>query len=161
MTHTRVPPPRSRSKDIVLVGLAVIGAGLLSATPAASQAGDATPPPFEAYLATETFRGTPVPPKLDRLTIRPAYRPIIHQEAKDGPNFAGAYTVVTYGCGTGCQVVLVINARTGKVHTAPAAASYGVSYRRKSRLLVFNADPVNRIKAQYFVFHRGKFRQIR
>lgn len=161
MIHLQVKSRPNKLKGKAVSAVIGIAAGLLVAMLATSQAAEATSPRFSAYPATETFRGTPRSPQLKGLTIRRAYRPIIRQEAKRGPNFAGAYTVVTYGCGTGCLAVLVISARTGEVFTAPAAASYGVSFRRKSRLLVINADPVYLVKAQYFEFRRGKFRPVR
>ena len=117
-------------------------------------------PKFSAYPATAKFQGTPAAAKLKGLTIPARWQLLVREMAKKGPNFAGAYTVVTYGCGTGCQVVLVIDARTGKIHSTPEPATYGTAHRRDSRLLVFNADPVHKLKVKYYVFKDGKFRKL-
>lgn len=145
---------RRRAIPFTAAGMMLVGCSAVAGSATAA-------PSFTTYPAKERFRGTPAAPRFGDLPIRNAHKPIIGETVRRGPNFAGAYTVVTYGCGTGCQVVLVVSARTGKVVAAPMAASYGVSFRRSSRLLVFNADPVNGTKAKYFVFNRGKFRAVR
>ena len=81
--------------------------------------------------------------------------------AARGPNFAGAYTVVTWGCGTACKVIAVVDARNGNVAFAPGAASAGVTIRRGSRLLVVNADKFMNQPARYLVFENGTFRKVR
>jgi len=67
------------------------------------------------------------------------YRTRLREGAAEGPNFAGRYTVVYWGCGTGCQVVAVVDARTGRLSRQTLLTSNGVQYRRDSRLLF--ADP--------------------
>ena len=43
------------------------------------------------------------------------FRTRITKEALQGPNFAGHYTVATWGCGTGCTEFAIVNAKTGTV----------------------------------------------
>ena len=43
------------------------------------------------------------------------YRTRIRDGLKAGPNFADHYTVIQFGCGTGCSCVYVADNRTGKV----------------------------------------------
>jgi hypothetical protein len=38
---------------------------------------------------------------------------------KDGPNFAGAYSLVQIGCGTGCSRAYIADNRTGRVFKLP------------------------------------------
>lgn len=118
-------------------------------------------PPFAKYPATASHSGAPAVPNFAGLNIPARHLPLITEAARKGPNFARAYTVVTFGCGTGCQSVLVIDARNGTVWTTPKPATHGVSYRKDSRLLVSNADPVHRLKAKWLVFNGKQFRQIR
>ena len=40
---------------------------------------------------------------------------MIRNGAKDGPNFAGHYTIVFWGCGAGCISLALADAITGKV----------------------------------------------
>jgi hypothetical protein len=95
-------------------------------------------PRFQDYPATARLQGAPVPPKLspDDERLRTALR----RGAARGPNFAGAYTVVIWGCGTSCQSGAVIDARTGRVWSLPHSFVRGADFRLASRLFV--ADPV-------------------
>ncbi len=38
---------------------------------------------------------------------------------KDGPNFAGAYSLIQIGCGTGCSRAYIADNRTGRVFEFP------------------------------------------
>ncbi|HEV1284808.1 MAG TPA: hypothetical protein VNU44_05835 [Bryobacteraceae bacterium] len=68
----------------------------------------------------------------------------LQDAAKEGPDFAGQYTVVRWGCGSNCAVLAVVNARTGKIYRFPFIAAGGVyippdhviSYRLNSSLLI-------------------------
>ena len=52
-------------------------------------------------------------------------------------NFAGHYIVTSWGCGSMCQMVAVINVLDGDVFF-PFTASFGVCYRADSSLLISN-----------------------
>jgi len=39
-----------------------------------------------------------------------------------GPNFAGHYRVVNWGCGTGCLMMVVVDLKTGTVYPPPMSA---------------------------------------
>src|ERR1035438_1603912 len=43
----------------------------------------------------------------------------MREGAAMGPNFAGHYTIVTWGCGSSCVSAVVVNANTGAVHRLP------------------------------------------
>lgn len=64
------------------------------------------------------------------------YKTTLLQGLKDGPNFALNYTVVEVGCGTACQLVVVVDSKGEIVHTDQACV--GTDYRLNSRLLVIN-----------------------
>jgi len=66
------------------------------------------------------------------------FRTVLRQGARVGPNFAGHMTVVTWGCGTSCIVLAVVDARTGTVYSSPKGAGDTVEYRLNSRLLVID-----------------------
>ena len=141
---------------MLFAAAALVGFGL-SSQPAAAHSAAV----FAAFPAKDRFRGKPRRPNFQGVFVPRVYKRAIIRAARRGPNFAGAYTVATFGCGTGCQAVLVISAKTGRIYKAPEAATHGVTFRRNSRFLVFNADPVHRFRARFFVFERGRFREIR
>lgn len=96
------------------------------------------PPIFTNYSATEKFSGTPAPVNLTSHPQARRFRTVLQQGAKQGPNFAGKYTVVTWGCGTSCQSVGIINAETGSVYMLKSPAEAGVKFQLDSRLLIVN-----------------------
>lgn len=63
------------------------------------------------------------------------------KEGTDGicANFDGAFTVVTWGCGTECQDGAMIDRTDGKVYWLPDVASYGYEYHAESSLLLVNS----------------------
>ncbi len=62
--------------------------------------------------------------------------------ACDTANFAGHYTLVSNGCGTECQLNLLIDRHTGKIHDVPFSAR-GIDYRTDSRMLIVNPPEEN------------------
>lgn len=75
----------------------------------------ATAPSFEDFAVTSSFTGKPAAPDLTSHPQAPHFRTVLRQESSRGPNFAAHYTVVQIGCGTGCNHVAVVDARSGKV----------------------------------------------
>lgn len=95
-------------------------------------------PTFAQFPARSSVpRARPVAPVLDTPAAR-RYRTVIRRGAARGPNFAGAFTVVLWGCGTECQQLAIVDARTGRVFVASFVTTAGVSFRRESRLLIAN-----------------------
>jgi hypothetical protein len=114
-------------------------------------------PRFEDYPVKEIFQGPPAPVDFTRLPEPGPMSPgravdfdqWLIEKAKEGPNFAGHYTLIEWGCGTECQNHMIIDAITGKGYSLPAYSeenphnhlitTRGVSVRLDSRLLI--ADP--------------------
>ncbi len=110
-------------------------------------------PRFEDYPAqAETVRPVPVDLKGNAEARR--FRTMLRDGAAEGPNFAGHYTIVGWGCGAACLSWAVVDATTGKVHFDPAtklvsAAHVSVDeddgnvlrFRRDSRLLIVLGAP--------------------
>lgn len=61
-------------------------------------------------------------------------------------DFAGLYRVVTVGCGTSCEAVVIVDASNGQVFTGPTA-EFGIAYQVDSRLIAVN--PIERVTAAY------------
>lgn len=51
-------------------------------------------------------------------------------------NFAGHFVVLTWGCGSFCQVVAMVDVNSGRVHFSPFSTSLGAEFRLDSTLFV-------------------------
>ena len=100
-------------------------------------------PEFEAYATSETFLGKPALPILTTPRQR-SYRTTILLGAQNGPNFAGRYRIIMWGCGSGCVGFFVADAQTGRVYDAPfdyvdfpvwGVHPYGLEFKDDSTLL--------------------------
>jgi len=98
------------------------------ANAAMAQTGPA--PRFEDYPAAEIFTGTPANPRLvttEERTFRTRIREGVSKGAgvlregreQPGPNFAGHYIVITWACGSPCEMMAVVDARTGQIYYPP------------------------------------------
>jgi hypothetical protein len=98
-------------------------------------------PRFQDYPAQVRFRGRSAVPDFNSDPSARQFRTVIRTAAARGPNFAGAWTVVIWGCGTSCQSGVMVDARSGQIIDLPQPFTRDADYRRDSRLLV--ADPVD------------------
>lgn len=115
------------------------------------------------------------------------YRTQLRGWAREKPNFAGHYILATWGCGTGCTQIAVIDALTGKVFHPPGVRTNSIvdvdgellvdgdssprredfgalRYSADSRLLVLIGMPENRAENRgisYFVWEDDRLRRIR
>ncbi len=94
-------------------------------------------PRFADYRVDSLFRGVPAPVDFTSDPDSRRFRTVITAAAARGPNFAGHYTVASWGCGSPCQENVVLDARTGRI-MASLNTSLGVRYRPDSRLLIAN-----------------------
>jgi hypothetical protein len=110
---------------------AVAALALVWAAPAAPQSerggdvGDCTislarlpssTPLYRDFPAAGDFRGKPA--ALDLASNRDArqFRTVLTAGAAKGPNFAGHFTVVGWGCGSACLAWAIVDATSGKVY---------------------------------------------
>lgn len=135
-------------------------------------------PRFEDYPATPGNR-PPVEPDVRTHPRSRMFRTRIREGARKGPNFAGHYTIVAWGAGTGALGWAIVDADTGKVFHpdnfqytdnllvddalyAPEGSL--VKYRLDSRLLVviggINEATENR-GISYFLWDAGVLKRIR
>ena len=56
--------------------------------------------------------------------------------------FAGHYTFATWGCGSPCQMHVLIDRRSGKIYDAPDS-SVGSEFKKDSRMLIINPPEEN------------------
>lgn len=138
------------------------------------------PPRFDQYPAVEPFTGHIAKPDVHTQPMARLFRTRIREGAQTGPNFAGHYTLVFWGCGAGCLGLAIVDANTGKVFFPPNLGSVDnlnvayeelespdgrlVQFQRDSRLLVviggINEAPELR-GISYFVWEGHKMRRIR
>jgi hypothetical protein len=72
-------------------------------------------PVFEDFPAVEIFKGKPARVDLGSHPDAHRFRTRLTQGAAKGPNFAGHFTVVMWHCGTSCQTMALVDAKTGPV----------------------------------------------
>ena len=71
-------------------------------------------PRFESY-AVKVWRGKPAPLNTRSHRLARMYRTSVREQMREaGVNFAGHYTVAAMGCGTGCSITAIVDARTGQ-----------------------------------------------
>ncbi len=122
---------------------------------------------FEDFSVPEVFTGKPAGPVLITSEER-RYQTVIRQGitkgwgvedgatgkelAVAGPNFAGHYVIVTWGCGSPCLMAAIVDLKTGRVFPPPfhhgpghsyfqvpwAFPAQALAYRLNSRLLIAN-----------------------
>ena len=86
-------------------------------------------PQFESFPAREIFKGQPAAPKYKSERHR-RFQTKILEGAGTGPNFAGHYTIVQWGCGASCISPLIVDAKTGVIYSLPFEVfSFGFPYR--------------------------------
>ncbi len=131
-------------------------------------------PRFADYPARVVPITRPAPAKI--VGAQRWFRTRLREGAERGPNFAGHYTLATWGCGAGCVSWAVIDAVTGRVfdtsnmattqnfNVADELAQHTVQYRLDSRLLVvigeINENPKMR-GISYFVWTGAQLDRVR
>jgi hypothetical protein len=141
---------------------------------AGAQARRSRPAPrFEDYPVREVYRGPVATLRLDSKRAR-MFRTRLREDSRGGPNFAGRYAVVVWGCGTGCAQMGVVDSKTGRVYFPPVeymdipdledAETRARWFRLDSRLLVITKDyydGTGGYTAYYYLFEGGRFRLLR
>ena len=129
-------------------------------------------PRFEDYPVRGRFTGTPAPVNLRSHSKARLFRTMLRQAAKDGPNFAGYYTIVHWGCGSDCRMIAVVDCRNGRVYFAPFTVSPGIEqdFRIDSKLFIANppersgfkpGEPMlDQYQPSWHVWRGGRFVQL-
>ncbi len=107
----------------------LIAAALLAAIVTGTAAAE---PQFADYPVKTRLKGKPVLPKFTGDTAQ--FRTRIRNGMKDGPNFAGHFSLIEIGCGGSCIFTFLIDARTGKVVDFPLGGEEFYQLQLKYRL---------------------------
>jgi len=123
---------------------------------------------FANFAIREKFTGTPAPVVLSRPEDR-RFRTMLRNGAKDGPNFAGHFTVVQWGCGTNCLSGAIVDAKTGQVYQLPSDGkshfeSGWLHFRPDSQLMIVCSKCrewlIGDCDQRYFVWDGSSFTEI-
>lgn len=150
------------------------GARARAGAGSAATATAARSPRYDDYPVREIYKGRIAPVVLDSKRAR-MFRSRLREDSRTGPNFAGHYTVVYWGCGTGCAQMAVVDAKTGRVYWPPLEymdippdteqdGLHGRGFRLDSKLLVltrYQYDMQRTFTAYYYLFENNRFRLIR
>ena len=94
---------------------------------------------FNRKVYTEELK-LPIIPKESYLNN---YKETIIEECKAGVNFAGYYTIVSFGCGTSCQQNLIINRKTGEID-GEFVTSMGSKFKKNSSMILRNSGAIDK-----------------
>ena len=71
--------------------------------------------PFNNYQISKVLIGKPAKVDIKSHPHAHKFRTMLRQGVENGVNFAGHYIIATWGCGTSCLELGIIDAHTGKV----------------------------------------------
>jgi hypothetical protein len=96
---------------------------------------------FEDYQVARVYHGHLARPNLRSAPGASHFRTVLREGAREGANFAGHFAVVTWGCGTSCQSLAIVDVRSGRVFfPLRDVLEMGAEFKINSRLLV--TDPL-------------------
>ncbi|HEV7890632.1 MAG TPA: hypothetical protein VGP08_08335 [Pyrinomonadaceae bacterium] len=105
-----------KTLSLVLACVALAASLGLNARAQTSAASRQKTPRFRNYKVV-VRRGRVTPLDLRSHKLARLYRTLLREQQRDeGVNFAGRYTLASVGCGTGCSITAIIDARTGRAH---------------------------------------------
>jgi len=136
-------------------------------------------PRFEDYPVKNHYAGRPAPAQISSSRAR-LFRTAIRTGAKEGPNFAGHYTIVRWGCGSDCRQFAIVDARTGAVYFPhqltqidsgpwvgddPLASEETMQFNERSQLLIavgrrYTADHDRGVGKYYYVWRNNRLNLI-
>ena len=121
---------------------------------------------FDRFPVAELYRGASTMPDFEERDRKfKDFRTRIRNGIREGPNFAGRYKVIQFGCGTGCSFVFVADVSTGRVSNFPHGGEYDqelqLEYRLASSLIrarwVPNLEKMDSCLLEDFLLKDGNF----
>lgn len=132
----------------------------------AESAGSIKPKPTEYPSRVGMTGKTALPDFRNRDREFNSFRTRIREGMQKGPNFAGHFTVIQFGCGSGCSGVVVGDNRTGRPVRFPRGGEdnmyLDLQFRLDSRLIAaqwLDYD-ANRCFIEFFDFDRGAWNVV-
>ena len=122
---------------------------------------------FEKYIplnftdySRKVYTGKLKIPAIPEKSYLNNYKESILAQCNTGINFAGYYTIVSFGCGTACQQNLIINRKTGKID-GKFVTSMGSKFRKNSAMIVRNFDAIDRKTSLIELYSRLEVNHIK
>jgi hypothetical protein len=84
-------------------------------------------PRFEDYATVAASPGKPAPVNLASHPRAKQFRTALRDGVSAGPDFAGYYTIVGWGCGGGCLDFAIVDAANGRVFFPPDISTVSVA----------------------------------
>ena len=127
-------------------------------------------PRFEDFRVATIYKGAPAPVDLRSNPYAATFRTRLREGARKGPNFAGHYTVVAWGCGSNCESNMIVDARTGKVYSG-FGDERGAEFRLNSSLVIadpggnpdaraYDDDPTDKLPVHYYSWSDHRLKSI-
>jgi hypothetical protein len=123
-------------------------------------------PTFADFPVAKVYKGTPAPVDLRSNASARMFRTRLQEGARKGPNFAGHYTVVTWGCGSNCAANKIVDALTGRVYDG-FGDERGEEFKPDSKLVIadpaepgLNVSPTSSLPVRYYVWEGPRLRLI-
>lgn len=129
-------------KRLIVVCILLVAAITAGAQTEIQTAGETGEWSFQKYPAKLDFRGKPAAPLLVTQFER-SFHTQIRMQARNGPNFAGHFTVAHWGCGSPCLAFVIINATSGTIYDQDSAVGCAndqgldasIDFKLESRLI--------------------------
>lgn len=99
-------------------------------------------PSFEKYPIIEKVENYSAELNLTSHPQAKIFKSVLSNAYSKGPNFAGHYTIATWGCGSPCQLVAVMDHKDGQVFFFPHSTQVGSNFKLDSNLLITNPSEV-------------------
>ncbi|MFA6597290.1 MAG: hypothetical protein WCS69_06175 [Ignavibacteriaceae bacterium] len=104
-------------------------------------------PSFDDFPILDTFKGIPAKVDLSSNPYAKKFRTVLREGAKIGPNFAGHFRLVEWGCGSSCQSHAIVDAKNGKVFFPfNLVTTAGIDFRLSSSLVI--TDPIDTLSLE-------------
>ena len=96
---------------------------------------------FENFQV-EVFNGQLKDPDFSTYPNSKYFKTRILSECKKGINYAGYFTLVTWGCGSPCQTGVIVNRKTGQIFGGVESV-FGMRFKPNSRMIINNVGLLN------------------
>lgn len=137
-------------------------------------------PSFDDFPVRHMYSGKPASAKIIGNRAR-MYRTRIREGAAKGPNFAGRYTIVRWGCGSDCQQFAIVDAASGQIFSPreilqiesccftgldSLSTEETIQFRKDSRLLItvglrFVGEKNEQLGKFYYEWRGNRLRLLR
>ncbi len=104
-----------------------------SATPLWNQS---RAPQFSDFSVASAFSGVSAAVDYSSDSTGATYKTQYTTQVPKGPNFAGHYTVVTWGCGSNCIVYTIVDNMTGTIYPGGGSDTGDVQFQKNSSLII-------------------------